>query len=184
MALKSQASRRYATALLGTVINGKTLSLDEALGQLGRFNEAVRGNFDLKNALLNPAFTREERDRVVDTVIAHLQLAPTIRSFLKILVDTKRIAELDAITDSFRAQADQHRGRTRAVVHSAAPLAADQADRLRRALEKAAGRSIELEVHVDPSLIGGVRAHVGSMVFDGTIRSELDRLRPQLAFGE
>jgi F-type H+-transporting ATPase subunit delta len=184
MAMKSQASRRYALALVESVSGAKKISLDEALGQLSLFSEAVNTSFDLKNTLLNPAFTKQEREKSVDALIGHLQLSEQIARFVRILVENRRIAEITEITEAFRMLADERRGRVRATVHSAAALSPDAEERLRRALEKTTGRSIELEMNVDPSLIGGVRARVGSLVFDGTIRSELDRLKDRLAHGE
>jgi F-type H+-transporting ATPase subunit delta len=184
MAKKSQASKRYALALVESISASKKLSLDEALGELSLFTEAVRESFDLKNALLNPAFTRDEREKMVQGIIAHLKLSDTIARFVRILVDSRRIREIEDINETFRALADERRGRVRATVHSAAALSKDTEERLRRALEKTTGRTIELDTHVDPSLIGGIRATVGSMVFDGTIRSELNRLKTQLEQGE
>lgn len=184
MTMKSPASKRYATALVDSITAHKELSLDEALGELSTFNEAVQASFDLKNALLNPAFTREERDRAVEAMITTLKLSPIIARFVRILIENRRMAEIADVTEAFRTLSDERRGRVRAVVHTAAALSKDAEERLRRALEKTTGRTIELETFVEPSLIGGLRARVGSMVFDGTIRAELDRLRTLLATGE
>lgn len=182
--MKSQATKRYALALVESISASKEISLDEALGQLSLFNQASEASFDLKNMLLNPAFTKVERDQAIGGIIKQLNISPVIARFIQILVDNRRIAELPEITDTFRALSDERRGRVRATVHSAAALSKDAEDRLRRALEKTTGRAIELETHVDPQLIGGIRATVGSIVFDGTIRTELDRLKTQLSQGD
>lgn len=184
MPQKSAASRRYALALVESVTHAKDISLDEALGQLSLFNDAVEKSFDLKNALLNPAFTRDERDKLVTAVLGHLKLSPRLQAFVRIVVEARRMGELSEITETFRDLADERRGRRRAVVQSAAPLSPEATERLRQALERKTGHSIDIEVQVDPSLIGGLRTRVGSMVFDGTIRAELDNLRAAIAQGE
>src|SRR5262245_56476344 len=122
MAQTSQVSRRYALALVESISAAKTLSLDGALGQLSSFNDAVEASFGRKTALLTPAFTRAERVKVVDGMIAHLKLSAPIARFVKLLVDNNRMAELAAITGAFRTLADDRRGRVRATVHSATAL--------------------------------------------------------------
>ena len=73
--------------------------------------------------------------------------------------------------------ADKRAGRVQARVVSAVEMTEGSIDQLRRALERRTGKKIEMNVEVDPSLIGGIRAEVGSFVLDGTIRTELERLR-------
>jgi F-type H+-transporting ATPase subunit delta len=179
MALKSQASRRYAQALVDIVSNDKD-ALEAAQRDLDRFLEAVESSFDLKNALLNPSFSAADREKVLRSVMKSLALSDVMQRFLVLLVDAQRIRELSDIADAFRQMADERRGRMRAMVEAAAPLAPETSSRLKRVLEKATGRTIELEVKVDPNLIGGIRARVGTLVFDGTIRAELDRLKARL----
>lgn len=184
MTIKSQASRRYAVALVESLSASKLVSLDEALTQLTQFSKTLDESFELKNLLLNPAFAKQERDKSLEGLLQHLKVSDPVARFIRLLVENRRITEVDEITEAFRDLADERRGRLRATVHSAAALSPDTEDRLRRALEKKTGRSIDLETHVDPSLIGGLRARVGSLVFDGTIRTELDRLKDQLSQGE
>lgn len=180
MALKSQASRRYALALVESVGEAKDTSLDRALQELGAFAKLVEVNFDLRNALLNPVFTASERAKVLKVVLDAGAFSVTIRRFIELLVEKDRVRELGEIAEAFHLLADERRGRLRADVKSASPLSPESMDRLRRTLERTTGKSIELHLTVDPSLIGGIRASVGSLVFDGTIRADLDRLRSTL----
>lgn len=175
MALQSPASRRYARAL----VEAAGPDVDRVLDELERFSEALEG--DLRGVLLNPRFTAEERDRALDAVMDYLSLSELVRSALRLLVRKGRIREMNDITQAFRTFADERRGRAHATVRSAQQLSPDATERLRRALEKRTGRSVDIEVEIDPTLIGGLTTRVDSMVFDGSIRSELDRLRAQLA---
>lgn len=180
MALQSATSRRYAMALLDSVTPHGPEAIDGAARDLTAFATAVGQSFDLRNSLLNPLFTTDDRSKVLGAVLRQLNVSTVVERFLKLLIERDRIAEVRDIAASFVALANQRRGRVRAEVQSAAPLAPDTAERLRRALEKSTGKTIELDVQVDPSLLGGLRARVGSMVFDGTIRAELERLRNTL----
>jgi F-type H+-transporting ATPase subunit delta len=183
MALRSAASRRYASALLESVSKSEA-SLDGALKDLSAFAKATEESFDLKNALLNPLFTDNERMKVMNAVMEAMHVSPIVQRFLVLLVERDRMAEIGEIAEAFTALADERRGRVRAEVQSASPLTPEAMDRLRRALEKSTGKTIDLDVQVDPELLGGLRARVGSLVFDGSIRSELERLRSLLTRAE
>lgn len=180
MVLKSQASRRYAEALVEAATREGDAALDRALKELGQFADLVEHSFDLRNALLNPVFTREEREKAMRAVLHSLNASELVQRFVALLVERDRVGEIAAVAAAFRELADQRRGRVRAEVRTAVQLSPETAERLRRTLEKSTGKSIELDVRVDPTLLGGVRTRVGSMVFDGSIRSELDRLRETL----
>jgi F-type H+-transporting ATPase subunit delta len=184
MALRSASSRRYATALLDSVSSQGDKALEAALQDMSVFSKAVEESFDLKNSLLNPLITRAERSKVLEAVTRAMRVSAPVKRFLEHLVERDRMGDIAEIAEAFAALADTRRNRVRASVQSASPLAPDAADRLKRALERTTGKSIDLELSVDPTLLGGVRAQVGSMVFDGSIRAELERLREALTRAE
>jgi len=176
MSLTSQASRRYAEALLEAVQN-ENGDLIKIRDELSAFASAKVDVFDLRNVLENPSFTAEERTTVLDKVMGELSLSAVTKKFLKLVTERDRIEEIDEISATFASLADERAGKVRAVVETASELSGSAVEQLTKALEKGTGRKIELEVKVDTSLIGGVRTLVGSVVYDGTIRAELDRLR-------
>ncbi|MCK6545893.1 ATP synthase F1 subunit delta [Myxococcota bacterium] len=184
MALKSVASRRYAQALLESINHDKATTLEKALEELSGFAKIFDSTFELRNSLLNPAFTRPERTKVLGALLDKLAYSKTVRRFIELIAERDRMPEIGDIADAFRQLADEHRGRIRAEVQSAAPLSAESTDRLKKVLERTTGKSIDLELTVNPALIGGIKARVGSLVFDGTISSELERLRSSLVAAE
>jgi F-type H+-transporting ATPase subunit delta len=184
MALRSASSKRYANALLESVAAHGDTSLDIALKDVTSFARAVEESFDLRNALMNPLFTEEERMRALSAVSKAMHTSETVQRFFVLLIERDRMGEIAEIAEAFSKLADERRGRVRAEVQAASPLTPEATDRLRRALERSTGKTIELSVTVDPSLLGGVRARVGSMVFDGSIRAELDRLKTALTRSE
>ena len=104
----------------------------------------------------------------------------SVGSFLHLLVDRQRIADLAQIARVFRGLVDAHAGRVRATVTSAAPLSDRDLKKVQNAIEEMTGREIVLDAKTDPSLIGGVVTQVGATQFDGSLRSQLERMRDRL----
>ncbi len=180
MAIASLASRRYAEALVEASVAEDTDRLGEVRRELAGFAQTVREAPDLKNALLNPVFTSNERSQVLDQTMARLNLSKTVQNFLKLVAEKGRMPELDDIHEAFSDLADARQGKVRATVTSAAELQDTAVDQLKRALERKTGKTIDLSREIDPALIGGVRVQIGSLVFDGTIQRQLENLQETL----
>lgn len=174
-------ARRYARALFALAREeGRIEEIRRELDALGGLLEA---NEELAHSILRPLFPSGERRRVLRAVCERLGSSDTVRRFCSFLVDQRRVVELDAIRSAYRALADDAAGRMRARVVSASPLSDAQLDRLRRALAERTGRELDLDVEVDASLIGGAVATVGGLVFDGSLRTQLQQLRATLMRG-
>jgi F-type H+-transporting ATPase subunit delta len=104
-----------------------------------------------------------------------------VRSFFSLLIDQRRLVDFPAIRDEFERLASEDAGLRRAEIVSAGALRDDQLEGLRRALSNRTGSEVEITVRVDPSLLGGVIAKVGDLVFDGSLRTQLRQLRANLA---
>ena len=176
--IDSSVARRYARALL-------SLGLDE--GHFERYGDelemvvrAMRESRELGFLLTNPGYSQEQRHAAVDAAAQALALSPLTVNFLRLLVDRQRIADLPQIARVYRGLVDQQAGRIRATVTSAGPLDDPELDRLREALGRLTGRSIVLEAKTDPSLIGGVVTQVGATMLDGSLRTQLERMRHEL----
>ena len=176
------AARRYAEALLESVWTEESAEQqDEAAQALQRLAQAINEVFDLQNALENPSYSSDERLKALNAVMSQLQMSERTQTFARLVVERGRAQELSIIAETFVRLLDERRGRQRAIITSAQALSEENAQQIQAALEKRTGHSVELDFSVDPSLIGGIRAQVGSLVFDGSIRAELDRLREQLS---
>lgn len=179
--MTTTAARRYAEALLDAVWDQGDEARAAVAEELNRLVEATRQVFDLRNALENPSYALDERLKVLDGVAEQLELSGRTRNFARLVVERGRASELPAMLETFERLLDARTGRVKATVTSAAALDEATADRLKLALEKRTGKSVEMSLHVDPALIGGIRAEVGTTIFDGSIRAELARLRDSLA---
>jgi F-type H+-transporting ATPase subunit delta len=107
-------------------------------------------------------------------------MGAVVRNFYSYLIDQRRLVEFYGIRDEYQNLAEEDAGLLTAVITSAGPLDDRRKDRLRRAFSERTGREVQLDVQIDPSLIGGAIAKVGGMVFDGSLRAQLQQLRVNL----
>ncbi len=169
---------RYAKALFSLADEGgKITEIGEDLDRLAELSEQ---HPELAGVLMRPLYPADERRSVLRAVASQLELSETFANFVQFLIEQRRSQELGPIREEYRRLAEAAAGRVRGEVVSAAPLTEPQVAALRDALSERTGRSVDLEVSVDPALLGGVVARVGDLVFDGTLRSRLDGLRSDL----
>ena len=172
-------SRRYAKALLAIAVEDN--SIDSLAGELDRVIEAItaEGNM-LLGALENPVVTAEERANVLNAVLPRLQLGPIATNFLMLVSDRGRFGLVPEIIDVFRGMVDERSGRIRVAVTTVEPLTPQLEGEIRAAFEKATGKAVILDSSIDPSLIGGLVARIGSKVYDASIRSRLEDIKHRL----
>lgn len=178
----SAAARRYARALFS--LANESGSVEAVRGELDALAAVLESNSEVRNAIFRPLHPGGERRAVLESLCDRLGSSPSVKKFCAFLVDQRRVIEFDAICEAYAVLADEAAGRTRARVLSASPLSDGQQDRLRRALSARTGRQVELDVAVDRNLLGGAVASVGGLVFDGSLRTQLDQLRCSLTRGQ
>ncbi len=171
-------ARRYAKALFSLALEkGRVEPWSNSLQGL---KEAVEASPDLRDVLSNPVYSREQRRAIVEKLAAALSLDEEPASLLFLLGDRNRLAHLSDVVDTFRDYADQHLGRMRARVTSAVKLDEGAAQAIADELSKKTKAKVLLDRVVDPAILGGVVAQVGSLVYDGSVRTQLEDLRKQL----
>jgi F-type H+-transporting ATPase subunit delta len=150
------------------------------VAQLNAFETALRSSIELQNALTTPAVPASRKRAVVGRIAGILQLSQIARNFLFVLVDHRRIASLPEIIHSFELVVDERLGFARAEVSAASELTEAQQTALRSELERLTGKRIRARYAVDGALIGGVVARIGSTVYDGSVRGQLQSLERRL----
>lgn len=175
-------ARRYARALLE--LAPETAGLEVVQQQLQGLAQAVTSSAELNDVVVNPIYTREQRAAVMDLVMqagggAH----PIVRNFVRLLIDRNRLGYLVDISRLFRDMADALAGRIRGKVTTAIPMGEEPLRSVKRNLEHLTKREVILETEIQPSLLGGMKAQVGSVVYDGSLRSQLEALRRGLKEG-
>jgi F-type H+-transporting ATPase subunit delta len=175
--------RRYARALILALDKegaDKLKKVEEELSAIGGLLDRRTGHGDFRQAMLNPSFSKDQRKKVLVALCEAHKLEQMTQSFLSLLVDKDRLPQLPAVARAFRDEVDAKVGRVRATIVTAKAL--DQAALMEivRGLEKRTGKTVVPDVEVDPSLIAGVQARIGGLVFDATVRAQLDRLKTNL----
>ncbi|MFO0601358.1 MAG: ATP synthase F1 subunit delta [Myxococcaceae bacterium] len=166
-------ARRYARALL----DAAGAEADQVLTQLESLTAFFDAQKELFVAASSPTLTRTQRMTVVEAVIANAPgILPVLANLLKLLTDRNRFGSLPFIARQFRDMVDSRMGRVRGRVTSAAKLGDAQVQAIKKQLEALTQRSVVLDTKVDPSLIGGVVANVGSHQYDASLRSQLREL--------
>lgn len=171
-------ARRYARAIF-------TLGVDqgnyEAIGrEVSGLAAAMQSSQELTDALTNPVFKREQRRAVLDRIAVRLGASRVTRNFANLLLDRERIVALPDIARELSRMIDDKANRVRAVVTSAQPMSALQAQQLKATLEKISGKQVEMESKQDPALLGGVVTQLGDVLYDGSLRTQLNRMRDSL----
>ncbi|HLT29537.1 MAG TPA: ATP synthase F1 subunit delta [Myxococcaceae bacterium] len=172
-------SRRYARALLEVSIEEN--SVEVVAERLQALASAFEESAELRSVLTSPSYDREVRLKVLQALLASAGKVPTsLENTLRLLNDRSKLEAIPGIAREFLAFADARAGRVRGVVTSAQPLSPDQLAQLTQELAALSGKQVVVETRTDPSLIGGVSAQVGSMLYDGSLRTQLQQLRQEL----
>jgi F-type H+-transporting ATPase subunit delta len=172
-------ARRYARALLD--VSTEVGRADAVSEQLSSFSGALAHNRELADVLFNPAYSREQRASVVEALLKAVgPVEPVLANTMRLLVDRNRLGYLPDIARLYRDMADAVAGRVRGQVTSAVPLTPDALKNLSNTLTTLTQRNVVLETKVDPGVLGGVSAQVGSLLYDGTLRTQLEQLRREL----
>jgi len=178
--ITGSAARRYAKALLRLGVAESRL--EALVGEVESIGASYASSPELRDMLDNPRLSEGQRQQILSAVLDRASVSKTVRNAAVLMVGRGRIAILPDVAKQLRMLADEHAGRQRAEVVSAAPLPESFYAGLKAELERLTGRTIDLERRTDPTLIGGVVTRVGDKVYDGTIRSRLDDLKESLLF--
>jgi F-type H+-transporting ATPase subunit delta len=175
-------ARRYAKALLTL---GKEDGNYKEYGEgLSGFAHLLEREPELRDALLNPIHSREDRRKLLLRMIELLQLSPIVSNLLQLLLDKHRLNVVDGVAQAYQQMVDEVENVSRARVKAAISLDDATQERLRKTLEKMTDSTVVMEVEEDPSIIGGIVAKVGDLVLDGSVRTQINSLRESLIKGE
>jgi F-type H+-transporting ATPase subunit delta len=177
----SAAGTRYARALVDVVAEPRSgVDPTAVLAQLRSIEQAIAASAELRNALLSPAVQPSRKRAVVARLFEPLDLARPVRNFLFVVIDHRRVGDFSTIVEAFEALLDERLGFVQAKVESAQPLSDTQRADLEREISRVSGKKAKLKFSTDPALVAGVVARIGSTVYDGSVRGQLDRLRTRL----
>jgi F-type H+-transporting ATPase subunit delta len=178
MSLRTSANR-YAKALFDVALEEKAdlAKVDQDLAAVVAMMETSP---DLAQASNRGAVTDAQRQSMMEAVSKAMSLSTPVTKVLVLLANSGKLDLIPDLAAAFRERLLAHQNIVRAEVTSAAPLTAAQTDALAASLSKVTGKKVELSVSVDPELLGGVVAKIGSTVYDGSVRTQLAHMRQEL----
>lgn len=170
---------RYARALFDVALQESDPA--RVGDQLAGFHDVVAGHAELARVLGHPAVPTRMKRGIVERLLAAATLEAPLAKLLLLLADRDRFGLLPDLVQAYRARLLQHQQVVEAHVTTAVPLEDARADAIAQGLATKTGRRVRLSRSVDPALIGGVVARIGSTVYDGSVARQLERLRERLA---
>lgn len=174
-------ARRYATALADVVV--KTGETETVRAELKNWESLIAENGDLESAFNNPAIPHANKEKVLENIIERIHPSRTSANFLRILLRNGRLAELADINERFEAEIEERSGVVSAEVISARELPEGERTAMQNSLEKLTSKKVKINFNIDNELIGGVVTRIGSTVYDGSVKTQLENLKEQLVNG-
>lgn len=171
-------ARRYAVALADVV--AKSPESETVKTELKQWETMMASNADLMNAFRNPAINYASKEKVLESLIEKAKPSRTTANFLRVLLRNNRLTELAQINERFASVLEERSGSLAATIVSARPLSAEEQAELQNNLRKLTGKNVSLNFNIDQSIIGGVVTKIGSTVYDGSVKTQLENLKEQM----
>jgi F-type H+-transporting ATPase subunit delta len=171
-------AERYAGALVDVALENK--QADQVKGELAAFAALVLESPELHSFLANPSIARSAKHSAIEALVARMGASRTLRNYLFVIVDQRRAGMLIEIEQAFSRLLDARQGITQATVTSATELTAQERAELGVALAKLTGEKVQAQYTTDAALIGGAVVRIGSTIYDGSVRTQLERMRARM----
>jgi F-type H+-transporting ATPase subunit delta len=176
------AAIRYARALLDVAVKEQA-DLEQIEGELTQFADLFKQYPLLEKVLLNPAVPVPRKRAAVADLLARANFSPIVSKLLALLADRDRLV---LVPDMLKAYSDRlldYRHVVRAEVTTAAPIDPSRTEAIKRGLAALTGRTVMMSTKVDPTIIGGMVARIGSTVYDASVERQLQRLKEKIEIG-
>jgi F-type H+-transporting ATPase subunit delta len=171
-------ARRYAVALADVVISRG--EAQEVRDELAAWEQMMQANPQLFEVFRHPTIPHEQKRAVLNELLKRARPRPTTANFLQVLLQNQRLDDLSEVNRQFAKELDRRSNVVTAHVTTARPLPVDAQESLRAKLSRMTGQSVRLEFEVDDSLIGGVVTRIGSTLYDGSVRGQLEQIRRKM----
>ena len=151
-------------------------TIDEVEDELFRFARALDGSDELREALTDPHIPASRRQQIVEDLLGP-RATSTTTALISMVVGIGRGRDLSTIIDALVKKSAAAHDHEVAEVRSTVDLSDEQCDRLAQAIKKATGKTVEVKVIIDPTILGGIVTTVGDTVIDGSVRTRLEQLK-------
>lgn len=171
---------RYARAF-AEVAAAHNMDADSTVQELEQLGALFSGSQELHNVFLNPAVPHEQKLKLLDAIMKKMNGSRMLRNFLAVLMDHRRIGQINEIAREFREQLDARMGIADAQVNSARALTSGEKKLLETQLAGLTGKTIRARYAENPELLGGAVVRIGSTIYDGSVRGQLEKIREKIA---
>ncbi|NQU65961.1 MAG: ATP synthase F1 subunit delta [SAR324 cluster bacterium] len=178
----SIVGRRYAKALLS--LAGSNENIEKIGEQLKDFADLFEENLDLRNLILDPKISKENRIAVIGDLATKMSCHDLVNKYCRYLTARNRFDIIADISSAYHALASSKLGKATAKIVVAEKLAPKNEKRLQKQLAAYTGKKITLAVEVDASILGGAITSIDSLVLDGSIKNKLNLIRETLSKGK
>jgi F-type H+-transporting ATPase subunit delta len=166
---------RYATALFDLALEANAIEAVKA--DLDRFDALVAESADLTRLVRSPVFSAQEQLQGLSAVLERVGIRGLTANFLKLAASNRRLFAVRDMIKAFRALVARHKGEATAAVTVAEPLKDQHVDALRAALKAVTGKDVDLDIEVDPAILGGLVVKLGSRMVDTSLRTKLNGIK-------
>ena len=166
---------RYATALFELALEAN--AVEAVKDELDRFDVLIAESADLTRLVRSPVFSVDEQLQALSAVLDRAGIRGLAANFLKLVVSNRRLFAVRDMIKAFRNLVAQHKGEVTAEVTVAETLKDQHVEALRAALKSVTGKDVDLDVKVDPAILGGLVVKLGSRMVDSSLRTKLNAMK-------
>lgn len=172
-------ARRYSSALADVILQRGEAK--EVQHELQQWEELLQTNAALQEVFRNPTIALDQKRAVLNKLIDRAKPRPTTANFLKVLLQNQRLTELPEINGKLTEILDERAGMVAAIVTTARPVPDNIQRSLEQRLTTLTQKKVRLNFEQDPDLIGGLVTRIGSTVYDGSVRNQLQLFKERMA---
>ena len=166
---------RYATALFELALESK--AVDQVQSDLKAFDALIASSPDLTRLVRSPVFSADDQAKALIAILEKAGIKGIAANFLRVIAANRRLFAVSEIIRGFNALVARHKGEVTAYVTVADTLSEARMGEIRDTLKTVTGKDVQIDVTVDPSIIGGLKVKVGSRMVDASLRTKLNSIK-------
>jgi F-type H+-transporting ATPase subunit delta len=170
----------YARAFADVVLDTR-LDAGKAVGALYQISDLLQQSVELRRVWENPAVPAEQKRKLLDAIAQQGGFDKPVRNLVAVLIDHRRVGFLPRIVEQLVKELDARLGFAEAQVSSARELGDAERLALEGQIEKITGKKVRAQYGLDASLLGGAVVRVGSTIYDGSVKGQLERIKEAIS---
>jgi F-type H+-transporting ATPase subunit delta len=176
----SSVASTYARAFADVVFSAH-LDANRAVAGLREIARLLAESADLRRVWENPAVPADQKRRLLDAIVQREGIDKPVRNLVAVLIDHRRVQFLQRIIEQLEKELDARMGFAEAQISSARELSEAERRALEVEIEKTTGKKVRARYALDPSLLGGAMVRVGSTIYDGSVKGQLEKIREAMS---